>query len=52
MAETPKVQDQTPAPTETTQDVVAASDTTLPGGVYIVNGVKVDANGVPIKDAK
>lgn len=23
---------------------------TIPGGVYIVNGVKVDANGNPIKE--
>lgn len=23
---------------------------TVPGGAYIVNGVKVDANGVPIKE--
>lgn len=47
---TPVQAPQTPqeAPAEPVQ-TPQASDTTIPGGKYLVNGIYVDANGEPLK---
>lgn len=36
-------------PTLPTVTPAQASDTTVPGGKYLVNGIYVDANGEPLK---
>lgn len=45
------ISDQTPQVQEASEITIPAqaSDKTVPGGKYLVNGVYVDANGEPLK---
>jgi hypothetical protein len=46
----PTVTPEPVAPVVTPEPVVQASDTTIPGGKYLLDGKYVDANGDPIKE--